>query len=86
MTKRSTARVTWPHVLRALDRDETRSYALNLFRSSGFYAESFGHLQQARQAVAAALTATEDWAEMAHPRWDRTAIRDVRRRLELEST
>jgi hypothetical protein len=79
-------RVTWPEVLRALDRDETRSMALNQFRTSGFNADSFRRLIDARRCLARALTAAEDWVELEHPRWGRTGIRAVRRRLELEST
>jgi hypothetical protein len=33
-----------------------------------------------------ALTATEDWLELEHPRWteDRVVLKALRRRLELE--
>lgn len=76
--------MAWPDVLRALDRDSLRSLALNRFRDRGFDAETFGRFSRARLAMAEALTATEDWAELAHPRWDLGAVREVRRRLEAE--
>jgi len=36
--------------------------------------------------MADALTATEDWLEINHPRWleDRALLKELRRRLELE--
>lgn len=55
--------VSWPEVLRAVPRDETRSYALSRFRDSGFSADSFGHRRTAREALCEALIATEDWIE-----------------------
>jgi hypothetical protein len=50
-------RVAWPDVLRCLDRDQTRSLALSRFRDSGFNADSFGHSNKARLAMAEALAA-----------------------------
>jgi hypothetical protein len=84
--------VRWPEVLRALQADDSRSYALTSFRSGGFSADSFGaktspSSRPAREAMANALTATEDWLELEHPvRWrrERDAIRAIRRRLEWE--
>ncbi len=78
--------VTYPDVLRVLPDDETRSCALSRFREAGFSADSFGHRRGARVAMAEALTSTEDWLEVEHPRRtrERDAIRAVRRRLEQE--
>jgi hypothetical protein len=96
--------IMWPDVLRVLTEDETRSYAMNLFSRSGFSADEFGsgetsrgarraRWRGAREAMADALTRTEDWLEyqgIDHPRRahrydaERVAIRDVRRRLEWE--
>jgi len=78
--------VAWPDVLRVVQRDETRSLVLERFRSSGFSADSFGRSAKSRVAAADALTAAEDWLEMNRPgaQDERSAIRDVRRRLELE--
>jgi hypothetical protein len=78
--------VTWRDVLRCLPDDQTRSYALSRFRESRFDADSFATRIAARAALADALTATEDFLEVEHPRreGDRLAIRDVRRRLETE--
>jgi hypothetical protein len=79
-------RVCWPDVLRVVQGDETRSYALTRFRHSGFDADSFARLIAARVAAVDALTRTEDWLESKGPRTERErlAIRDVRRRLEVE--
>lgn len=78
--------VGYPDVLRVVQDDETRSYALRCFRDSGFSADSFAHRRAAREAMAGALTLTEDWLEAEHPRRvaDRVALRGVRRALELE--
>lgn len=85
--------VAWRDVLAVLQDDETRSYALSRFRDAGFSADAFGHRRAAREALADALTRTEDWLEyreVDHPRrahWyrpQREAIRGVRRRLEWE--
>jgi hypothetical protein len=60
------------------------------FRDSGFSADSFGAKTLAttratREAMAAALTATEGWLEYEHPAYaERDSIRAVRRRLEWE--
>jgi hypothetical protein len=87
------APTTWPDVLRCLPEDETRSCAIGRYRDAGFAADSFGHRRNAREAMADALTRTEDWLEYrevdlprrAHLyRAERDAIRDVRRRLEWE--
>lgn len=81
-------RVEWTDVLRALPDPETRSYALQILRDRGFSPVFFGERNDVRQAVADALTATEDWLEMRRvtPRLEalRLGIRDVRRRLENE--
>ena len=86
--QRRSDRVSWPDVLRCLGRDESRSYALDRIRDRGFSGSSCGDrfaLRSTRDLVAGALTATEDWLELTHPRWpERQSIRDVRRRLEME--
>ena len=84
-------RVCWRDVVRVLPDPETRSYALSAFRGSGFDADSFGHKTKAREALADALTRAEDWLELTYPRSprrqaERTAIRELRRRLEGELT
>ena len=82
--KGATKRVTWQEVARVLPDDETRSYALGRFRDAGFAADSFKARIEVRATVMRGLTTAEDWLEMRYPKRDRTAIRDVRRRLELE--
>jgi hypothetical protein len=89
--------IRWPEVLGCLAEDETRSYALSRVRDAGFTADEFSsgdasrgaaraRWRGAREAMADALTRTEDWLEMEHPRRERErhAIREVRRRLELD--
>lgn len=77
---------TWPDVLRVIQHDETRAFALSQFRRSGFSADEFGHSQKARERMADALSRTEDWLELKGARKDaeRAAIREVRRQLEAE--
>jgi hypothetical protein len=81
-------RVTYRDVLRALGRDVVRFYALDRLRDRGFDADLCANPRKGRphrEALADALTATEDWLEYEHPRWpERETIRVVRRRLELE--
>lgn len=78
--------VTWRMVLGVLQHDETRSYALKLYRDAGFSPDSFRVSPQARTACREALTRTEDYWELAHPRMPRVGavIREVRRALEAE--
>lgn len=57
-------------VLQAVQDSETRSYARSQYRGSGPW------------ALADCLTHTEDWLELRYSRRDRTAIRELRRRLE----
>lgn len=78
--------IGWSDVLRGLERDAARAYALERYRASGHSPDDFGRLAAARAAMADALTRTEDWLELEHPRWaaDRQAIAAVRRPLELE--
>lgn len=82
MTKKT--RPTWPDVLRALQDDETRSYALRRFREAGFSADSFANKTESRATVARGLTEAEDWLELRYPKRDRSALRDLRRQLEAE--
>lgn len=83
----------WPDVLRVLQDDEARSYATTRYRAAGFGPDDFARSRAAREAMADALTRTEDWLEMlgvdgirrgAKLEAERAAIRDVRRRLETE--
>lgn len=88
--------VTFADVLRAVQGDETRSYALGRYRAAGHSVDAFGTGSKgghraAREAMADALSRTEDWLEVDERRAgrdqrqaERLAIRDVRRRLELE--
>ena len=78
---------TFSEVLRVTGRPETRSYAVDRFREQGILPASGMQLTKpwagCRSAVADALTATEDWLELTHPKWaERDVIRDVRRQLE----
>lgn len=75
----------WPDVLRAVPRPETRVWLLARFRDRGFDADSFA-FKMGRVAMAEALTATEDWLELEHPRWkeDRALLKLLRRVLEIE--
>jgi hypothetical protein len=87
--KRAGARkraIGWSDVLRGLERDAVRSQALERYRAEGHSPDDFGRLLAARAAMADALTRTEDWLELQHPRWldDRAAVAAVRRPLELE--
>jgi hypothetical protein len=85
--QRTARPIAWRDVLRGLQDDATRSYALDRFRTAGFTADHFESGKRApRQALAHALARTEDWLEIEHPRRDRerTAVRALRRRLEQE--
>lgn len=76
----------WGDVLRPLQRDEARSVALSLYRARGYSPDDFGRVRAARGAMADALSRTEDWLEIEHPRCEteRAAVRRVRRALEQE--
>jgi hypothetical protein len=85
--------VLWSDVLRAVQDDESRSYALTRYRASGHSPDDFANLRAAREAMLEVLTYTEDWLEMlerdhvakrAVRKAIREGIREVRRRLELE--
>jgi hypothetical protein len=80
------AALGWGDVLRAVQRDAARAYALDLYRAGGYSADDFAHVRAAREAMSDALARTEDWIEMQHAAWrgDRETIRDVRRSLEVE--
>jgi hypothetical protein len=82
------ASVTWPEVLRALGRDSVRSYALDQLKRRGFSPVFFGAgsgARPTREAVADALSATEGWLELEHPKYpERKTTKTVRRRLEVE--
>lgn len=90
-------RLGWPDVLRVLETDETRSLAVGLYRAEGWTPDDFGRprgaprAREAREAMADALTRTEDWLELAtvrqrYPTLDaqRARIQEVRHALELE--
>ncbi len=76
----------WPDVLYAVQNDEARSAALGLYRARGFRPDDFGRIRRAREAMADALTRTEDMLEMRGRRSDdeRARVRAVRRQLEWE--
>lgn len=78
--------IAWKDVLRALSSDDARGEALSRYRAKGYTADNFSHLRVARSAMVEALVAVEDWLEMTHPRRERErlALRDCRRRLEIE--
>ena len=83
--RRFRKRFDWSDVLRVISTTKARERALRLYREAGFTPDQFGHVRSAREALSDALTRTEDWLELegGHVRV-RAAIRDVRRRLELE--
>lgn len=68
----------WSDVLWAVPRTEVRVWLLARFRDRGFDAESFSR-RATRVGMAEALTATEDWIEMHHPRWriDRSLLKEI---------
>jgi len=78
--------VMWPEVLRCLQDDETRSYAIGAFRSGGFDADSFATKTRTREGLCEALVQAEDRLEQLYPgrKTERQAIQAVRRRLEIE--
>src|SRR5687767_5297043 len=79
--------VKWSDIIAVIPDPENRSYALQAFRDAGFSADSFGHERMARELVAEGLTRLEDQLELrGSPKLatQRLAIREVRRRLELE--
>lgn len=75
----------WPDVLRAVPGSKTRSWLIQQYKDSGFNADSFA-TRKGREAMANALTATEDWLEIRGTigARARSRVRDLRRRLELE--
>ncbi len=75
----------WSDVLRAVPGSKVRVWLLHRFFDSGFDAGSFGAKRSAREAMVAALTATEDWLGIdTRSALARARIRDLRRLLELE--
>lgn len=80
--------VTWPEVLRALDGAGVRPIALAHYFGLGFTADIFAsssrRARPARAAMADTLTRVEDRLETEQPRRSRSALRAIRRRLELE--
>lgn len=75
--------ITYPQVLRVLQRDEMRSMALKHFKIHGGNADSF-KTKRNQQLMADALTALEDWMEIKHERWhdERSSVKNVRRLIE----
>jgi len=82
------ARLQWPDVLRAVPSPKTRERALDAYRAAGFTPDDFAAKRAAREAMADALSRTEQWLELAPENASRAAgraaIRAVRRRLEFE--
>jgi len=71
---------SWPDVLRVLSDDRARSYVLEAFKALG------GNRDDLRGsslvALREALTRAEDRLEGERPRFDRSALRALRRRIE----
>jgi hypothetical protein len=80
----SKALTTWADVARALQDDDARGIALGRYRAAGFKPDDFERKKRARAAMADGLTAAEDAMELRCAPKARAAIRQVRRRLELE--
>lgn len=78
--------VTWRDVLAALQLDETRSHAIDLYRAAGFTPDAF-RMRPARLAMADALSRTEDALEgrQGARKAEAARIREVRRALEDEA-
>ena len=79
--------IGWADVLRAVELDDVRSYVLGRYRGAGFSPDNFGHSRAAREAMADALSRTEDWLELQRGslrQQARASIREVRRQLERE--
>jgi len=80
----SQKRFQWRDVSQALEHPGARSVALTAFAKAGFNADRFATDRKARVFAGVCLTQAEDWLEMHTPRYNRTAIRKVRRGLESE--
>lgn len=77
----------WPEVLAALPRSKTRESILNRVKAFGFEPSSWGS-RQSLEALAHAITQTEDALDLLHDsaarRAERAALQSVRRRLERD--
>lgn len=82
------ATIGWSKVARALADLETRPTVEARYRAAGFTPDQLERLPSARDALARALTATEDELELAHPQRtrERFALRDLRRQVEVSGT
>lgn len=77
--------VHWQDLRAALSQGEARERVLAAYREAGFRSEQFERNRNAREAMADALTYTEDWLELERPRApERKMLAGVRRRLEWE--
>lgn len=78
--------VTWPDIVRAVERETTRETLMARYRAAGFTPDDFAGRRGAREAMADALTRTEDALEdrSSVGSRERAALCDVRRRLEWE--
>ncbi len=81
--------VGWPEIIAALGiDDDARLAAMGRYRTAGWTPEDFAGQWGARRAMAESLTYAEDQIEKKvdcpRLRAARSALRDVRRRLELE--
>jgi hypothetical protein len=79
--------VSWPDILRAVQDEKARSSVSNVLRDAELTPDQFGSNRKARELVADQLTRVEDELEPRRGKRaaaERLAIRDVRRRLELE--
>jgi hypothetical protein len=78
--------IAWPDVLRVLSADRTRSRVLERYRAAGHTPDAFGTSRASRACMADTLARAEDALEIggSSTRMERAAIRDLRRRLEME--
>ncbi len=82
----SLALVTWPDVVGVLQDPEARALALGTYAKAGHTSDLFARRREARTTMARCLTLAEDYLETWHPslKFERQAIKQVRRRLEAE--
>lgn len=75
----------WEMTLRAINSEETRSRVVTGYRAGGFSLDDLECQRPAQVLLVEVLTRTEDWLEGikgARRAEERTALRDIRRKLE----